>query len=240
MFLDSLVSDPDWQARYARDRAGRAMPPDLVLRGVAASQPMAAWNLRGMVAICEAERAIYEIPDAELTAARVLDEIRAVERRLCFLDEGAPRPTLSVPHLLAGESSAYYYGYVLAEIAVHHTRDFFRARDGRLLDDPRIGPDLREHYWSPGNARSFLEMVEDLTGEPLSSAAISRRVNRTTDGALAEARADLERERDLPGHAGPVELGARVRVVHGREEIADSARGGFAAACRDFERWVAR
>ncbi len=238
MFLDSLVSDPDWQRRYARDLDGAPIPGELIERGIRAAQPFAAWNLRAMVSVCAAERAIYEIPDGELSAERVLSEIRAVERRLLFLDEGSPRPTLSVPHLLAGESSAYYHGYVLAEIAVHQTRAFFRARDGHLVDDPRIGPDLREHYWRPGNNLSFLDFVENLTGEPLSSAAIAAHVNRSTDEALREARADLAREPSIPRHTGPIDLDARIRVVHGREEIADTARGGFEGACADFERWI--
>lgn len=232
MFLDSLVSDPDWQARYT------GMPHELALRGVATAQPFAAWNLRAMVAVCEAERAIYEIPDGELSADAVLSVIRGAERRLLFLDEGSPRPTLSVPHLLSGESSAYYHGYVLAEIAVHQTRAFFRQRDGRLLDDARVGPDLREHYWRPGNSLTFLDFVENLTGAPLSSAAIASRANRTVDEALAEARADLAREPSIPRHTGPVELDARVRVVHGREEVADTERGGFEGACADFARWI--
>ncbi len=239
MFLDSLVSDPDWQARYAHDTHGTAMPVDLVERGIRVAQPFAAWNLRAMVAVCVAERAIYEIPDAELSAERALSALREVERRLLFLDDGSPRPTLSVPHLLAGESSAYYHGYVLAEIAVQQTRAFFRERDGYLLDNPRLGPDLAQHYWQPGNSRTFLDFVEDLTGAPLTSTAIARRVNRTTDEAIADARADLAREPSIPRHEGPVELGAHIRVVHGAETIADTQRGGFAGACADFERWIA-
>jgi len=235
MFLDSFVSDPDWQARYARDLDGNAMPADLIEAGIRAAQPFAAWNLRAMVAVCAAERAIYEIPDADLTAERVLATIRDAERRLLFLDEGSPRPSLSVPHLLAGESSAYYHGYVLAEIAVHQTRAFFRERDGHLVDNARIGTDLREHYWKSGNSRTFLDFVENLTGSPLSAAAISARVDRSVDQALAEARADLAREPSIQRLTGIVELNARIRVVHGREAIADTDRGGFEGACADFE-----
>jgi hypothetical protein len=31
----------------------------------------------------------------------------------------SPRPMMSVPHILADESSCYYHGYVLAEMSVH-------------------------------------------------------------------------------------------------------------------------
>jgi hypothetical protein len=34
----------------------------------------------------------------------------------------SPRPMMSVPHILADESSCYYHGYVLAEMSVHQVR----------------------------------------------------------------------------------------------------------------------
>ena len=239
MFLDSLLSDPDWQARYARTIDGRAMPTELLLKGIEVSQPMAAWNLRAMCAVCYAERAIYEIPDAELTAQRVLDTIREIEARLLFLPEGSPRPVLSVPHLLSGESSAYYHGYVLADMAVHQTREFFRKRDGHLVDNPRIGPDLRDAYWRPGNSFTFFDFVENLTGAPLTADAIARDANRTVEEALDEARAALRHERTLPVSSAPIELDATIRVVHGRETVAELGREGFEAFAATFARWIA-
>lgn len=135
-----------------------------------------------------------------------------MEQDLLFLS-GSPRPVLSVPHLLSGESSAYYHGmralrpinsvyialmllfarrisfllvnhpfsgwlssgfhsppltgYVLAEMAVHQTRDFFLHRDGHLVDNKRIGADMCEHYWRHGNSRPASDMVKGLTGKGL-------------------------------------------------------------------------
>ncbi len=34
-----------------------------------------------------------------------------------------------------------------AEMAVHQTRAAFKAKYGRLVDEPRIGADLAEGYW---------------------------------------------------------------------------------------------
>ena len=147
MLLDRLLSDADWQTRYARTVDGRAMPFTLIEKATHQGQPHAAFAVRSMLAVCYAEKAIYEIPDEELTAERVLKEVRDVERRLLFLDEGSPRPVLSVPHLLSSDSSAYYHGYVLAKMAVAQTRAFFENRDGHLTDNKRIGADLRESYW---------------------------------------------------------------------------------------------
>lgn len=240
MFLESFVGDADWQTRYARDVAGAPLPFELVEASVRANQPLAAWSLRALFAIPFAEKAIYEIPDDELTAERVLAELRRVERELLFLEAGAARPALSVPHLLAGESSAYYHGYVLAQMAVDQTRAFFLARDGALTDNAAIGPALAETYWKPGNAVGFAELVARLTGEPLSARAIAERVTRSPDDTLARARAAADQARPRPVSRGAIELDARVRVVHGRETIADSADGGFERACATFAAWIGR
>jgi Zn-dependent oligopeptidase len=242
MFLDSLIDDADWQRRYARDAAGEPMPVEVIEKALRARQPFAAWGTRSMLAVCYAEKALYEIPDDELTAERALETLREVERRMLFLDEGSPRPVLSVPHLLAGDSSAYYHGYVLAEMAVHQTRDFFVARDGYLVDNPRIGPELRDAYWRPGNSRSFDQLVRDLIGAPLAAQALAERVNRTADQAVAEARASIERLESVPAPTGPVTLAARIRVVHGRETVAELDPTGdtdaFGAFAQRFADWV--
>jgi Peptidase family M3 len=243
MFMDSLVGDADWQARYATTRDGAAMGDELILRGVRARQPLAAWELRQRLSVCYGEKAIYEIPDAELSPQRILDALRDVERRLLFLDEGSPRPILSVPHLLSGESSAYYHGYVLAEMAVQQTRAHFLARDGYLTDNPALGPALRDAYWRPGNSRSFAELVSQLTGAPPSAGPLAREVSRTADEAAADARARLQRGRSVPRRDGPVELDASVRVIHGTELVAATdgpATGGrFEDCARRFEAWIA-
>jgi peptidase M3-like protein len=240
MFLDSLLGDADWRARYALDREGRAMPWELMERGIRKTQPFAAWSVRSMLVVCYAERAIYEIPDRELSAERVLATIRDVERRLLFLDEGSPRPVLAVPHLLSGESSAYYHGYVLAEMAVEQTRERFAERDGHLVDNPRIGPDLERAYWRPGNSVRFADAVERLCGRPLGAAALAASVNRDADTALREAREKVDRLASVPKPSGPVRLGADLTVIHGRETIARLEHGDFDAFAATFARWIDR
>jgi hypothetical protein len=50
----------------------------------------------------------------------------------------SPRPLLSVPHILADESSCYYHGYVLAEMSVHQTRDHFIEKLGAIVDNAQV------------------------------------------------------------------------------------------------------
>jgi Zn-dependent oligopeptidase len=241
MFLDSLLGDADWQARYATTRAGEPMPPALIEKGVRARQPLAAWELRQRLAVCFGEKALYEIPEAELTPQRALETLREVERRLLFLEEGSPRPILSVPHLIAGEASAYYHGYVLAEMAVEQTRDYFLRRDGRLTDNARVGPTLREAYWKPGNSRRFADLVAGLTGAPLSARHLAARVNLTADAAAQRAREELGRAGGgAPAATAPIELRASIRVMHGNERIASTEGRSFEDCASAFADFVSR
>ncbi len=237
MFLDSLISDADWKTRYARDRHGATMPLDLIERGLVSVQPLQAWNLRSMMTVCYAEKALYELDDDQLVPDRILATLRDAERRLVHFGAGSPRPVLSVPHLLSSGSSAYYHGYVLAQIAVEQTRSYFRERDGHLIDNPRIGPDLRESYWRDGNRYRFTEFVERLTGKPLAAVALADRANRDVATTLAEAREEIRHLAGVPAFDGVIDLDARVRVVHGTETIATND-GGFDELSRSFESWI--
>ncbi len=237
MFMDSLLSDADWQRRYAKNAQGESIPVELIERAARSAQPGAALSTRMMLAICFAEKAIYEIPDAELSADRMLEAIREAERQLVLIDDGNGRPALSVPHLLAGESSAYYHGYVMADMGVRQTRAFFLARDGHLMDNPRIGPDMAAHYWKPGNSKTLNEMLRGLTGETLSPVPLARHVSRTADEAIAEARERMKRMESIAAHTAPVDLDAHLRVVHGNETIAE-LKGDFSHFAGAFERWI--
>jgi hypothetical protein len=195
-------------------------------------------GVRGILNVCYVEKAIYEMSDAQLKPENILKSIREIENRLLLLNE-SPRPTLSVPHLLSGESSAYYHGYVLAEMAVHQTRAFFLERDGYLLDNPQVGPDLARHYWKPGNSRTFLQLVQDLTGKPFSAEAIVKNINKSLEQVKAEAEAAVAREKQIPFPQGPIDLDARIALIHGDELIASNHHGeSFEEMDRKFSAWI--
>ncbi len=238
MFLDSLMDDPDWLVRYARNEAGESMPEELILNVLEQGHKYRAHQIRRLLVVSYAEKIIYEMPEEELTPENVLNAMREVERRL-LMQPAAGRPTLAIPHLIAGEASAYYHGYILAEMAVFQTRDYFLRRDGRLMDNPKIGRDLAENYWKPGNSRTFLEMIEDLTGEPFSARAFVDAVNMPAGELFAEARRKIAEEPGVPRHQGPVDLDAVITVVHGDRRIASTADGGgFEALSAGFAGWI--
>ncbi len=237
MFMDSVLDDADWRVRYLSDRRGNRVPLELLESAIRESQPMRAWDVRAMLTVPMAERALYEIPDAELTPERVKKTFRAVERELQGLSAGV-RPVLAVPHLLSGEASAYYHGYVMAEMAVFQTRAHFLGRDGHLVDNPRIGPDLAAHYWKPGNAATFNETLTALTGRGLHADALVDACNLDVDDAIARARAQVAKLPSIPAFEGAVDMDMKLRVMHGRELIASTEGHTFEEAADAFERWI--
>jgi hypothetical protein len=238
MFCDSLTLDADWRFRYAKDARGSDMPRALIDEAITRKQRFAANGVRMMLVVPYVERMLYELADSELDAATILKRTREIERDLLFLS-ASPRPTLSIPHLISGESSAYYHGYVLAEMAVEQTRSFFMSRDGFLLDNPRIGPDLAEHYWKPGNSKTFLSLVESLTGKPLSPDALVHECSRDVGEALADTDKALSREKEIPRSTKPIELDARIALIHGDEVVATNGKGEpFEQLERTFADWL--
>ncbi len=239
MFLDSLLEDADWQQRYALNDQGSPMPLSLVERSIEAHQPKAAWLMRSLVSVCYAEKAIYELPEAELTAERVLSVLRQVEQKLLLLDLGSARPTLSVPHLLSGDFSATYHGYVLAQMAVDQARTHFQDRDGHLVDNPRVGPELAKIWWQPGNSVGFTEFIRRLTGRALSAAPLAERLNQTVEQRCLEARDSVTQLAGIARPASQLDLDARIHVVHGAESVAQ-LNGDFAKFAEQFATWIDR
>lgn len=237
MFMDSLLGDPDWRRRYATGPDGQPVPFALVEKSVRESQPFRGWDTRRLITVPMGERALYEMSEAELTPDNVIATLRRIEHETQGLTS-APRPILAVPHLISGESSAYYHAYVLAEMAVHQTRAFFLQRDGFLADNPRIGPDLERAYWADGNRRTHDETLVALTGKPLSADALVEVSNRTVDQALAEAKASWDAAASRAPFKGAVDLGATIRIVHGRQTVASTESATFEQAADTFASWV--
>jgi hypothetical protein len=236
MFCDSLLNDADWLKRYARNAQGHPIPDDLIRERVATVQPMRAFDERSIAVVPYFESVLYQLDDAALTGETVLALARDTEVRVLGIE--SPRPLLAIPHLLNQESAASYQGYLLAHMAVYQTRAFFMRRDGYLTDNTRIGPALAEHYWAPGNSVDHDTTLRSLTGEGFSARYLADECNKSVDEAWAQAQQSIASaaERQYPADV-PASLQARVRVVHGADVLADSARGED-TMCDRFETWV--
>ena len=280
MFLDAFADDAGWQGRYCRasavsekGKSSSSPPPwSVIERAISDSHPYSVLALRAMLAVPFFEKELYELPDEEVTAERILKIADEVEEEIEL--GPSPRPLLSVPHPLSDESSAYYHGYVLAEMAVHQTRaglaekfslstadDDVDDKQGKekgnaaaaaaadpsvLVDDERVGEALRSCFCEPGNTQPYLDLVEKVTGKPLSADAWVSVLEEPLESKLAREKAAFEKGvaagAKIPDLAS-VDLGARVVIMHGDEKVADSAEEegegcGIAGVDAKFRAWI--
>jgi hypothetical protein len=240
MFLDSLVGDADWMAKYAISREGDTIPWDLVAEKIQTTHPYKVFALRGMIAVPYFEKALYEMAEEDVTAENIKALADKVEKDI----QGglSPRPLLSVPHILSDEASCYYHGYVLAEMGVYQTREFFLKRDKYITDNPNVGPTLTSAYWKPGNSEQFLSLVEDLTGNPLTGDAWVNELKQTVSDVLKMEKDSYDAKIAECSGSKPsddVDLDMRIRIVDGDDVLADTEKdGSFLASCKVFEEYV--
>ena len=237
MFCDSLLDDADWLKRYASNSAGEPLPDELIRIKIETTQPFRAFAERSILVVSYFESELYRMSDAERTPRAVLALARSCEQRILGVAQ-SPRPLLAIPHLLNQESAASYHGYLLANMAVYQTRAFFRRRFGYLTDNPAVGPLLAQHYWSPGNSLSHDATLRSLTGEGFSARYLAEACNQSVDEAWKQAQQIIAAaaQREYP-QAYPDSLEARIRIVHGREIIADNSQSD-GMMCQQFEDWV--
>eukprot|EP00238_Polyblepharides_amylifera_P000408 CAMPEP_0196573684 /NCGR_PEP_ID=MMETSP1081-20130531/3543_1 /TAXON_ID=36882 /ORGANISM="Pyramimonas amylifera, Strain CCMP720" /LENGTH=627 /DNA_ID=CAMNT_0041891487 /DNA_START=175 /DNA_END=2058 /DNA_ORIENTATION=+ len=238
MFLDSLVGDAAFLARYAISREGKVMPFELIEQSIKAKHAYKIMGVRSMLSVPYFEKALYELAEDEVTAENIL----ALSEKVAIEIEGGAsgRPLMSVPHILADESSCYYHGYVLAEMSVHQTRSHFFKKYDEIVDNPQIGKDLTEVYWRPGNGEAFLDLVEKLTGEPLNSSAWVSDLQVKVEDKVKHEQTDYDKAIKVGAKNSSADaLGMRAIFVHGDEVISDSqVEDGFDPACKKFEEWV--
>ena len=241
MFLDSLVEDAAWMAHYARNSDGEPIPFNVVEERIKSTHPFAVFRLRAMLAVSYFEKSLYELPDEEVTPERVMQLADEVEKTI----QGgfSPRPLLSVPHILSDEASCYYQGYILAEMSVHQTREWFKKQHGFIVDNPKVGPTLEKAYWECGNSKNFLDIVRDLTGKDLSGDAWTIALKESVEDRVvrehSEYDAMMSKLSSGDNEEEEIDLNMAVEFKDGDELIADSNNGGFLNACKKFESFVA-
>ena len=144
-------------------------------------------------------------------------------------------------------------------MCVHQTRQFFKERDGYIVDNPDVGPTLTKAYWEWGNCRAFLDIVRDLTGKDLSGSAWVEALQETAgnkvlrekqeyDEALAKTTSPTRKRKleDAASEAAVLSLDktldVTIKFFDGDTLIADSSKlpGGILEACSVFESFVAR
>jgi Zn-dependent oligopeptidase len=233
MFMDTLYSSIEWKTRYAKDQNSTSYPFDLFERKVRKLHPLMPTSLNSIIFVCNYEKDIYE--EKNLTKEKVLQIARKNYRKYVNMTTDS-LSALNVPHIYSWESSAGYHGYGLAELALEQWREYFFEKYGYVVDNPKVGQEMTK-VWKLGARKTFKEMVQVATGKPLSAKAFLKSVTRSIPDILKVAKQRITRLEKVKPYTGTINLNARISMVHGKQEIANSQKG-FEAMAKKYKAWV--
>ena len=105
-----------------------------------------------------------------------------------------------------------------------------------------MGPTLTDSYWKFGNSEKFLDLVENLTGKPLTGDAWVSELEETTEDVLKSEKAKYDAklaECAAEGDSSSIDLDMRIRLVDGDDVLADTlSDGSFEKSCEKFKNYV--
>ena len=185
------------------------------------------------MAMSEFEKMVYE--EQNLTPEKVVEIAKEVSRKYMDYSEDSLW-ILSVPHIYDWESSAYYHSYGLAILALDQWRKYFYDKYGYIVDNSDVGKEMIE-VWKLGSAKMFPEFVRIITGRELSPEAFLENATMDVEKYIVRARQRVERMKSVPEWTGLVELNAEIRMVHGKELIADNSVS-FENMARRYGEWL--
>jgi peptidyl-dipeptidase A len=115
------------------------------------------------------ERRLYADPDADLDA--VWWELVA-RHQLVTPPEGRRAPDWAAKVHIA-VAPVYYHTYLYGAIVAAQIRDALTASAGGVVDRPEAGKLLGERLFEPGSSVRWDQLVERVSGSPLSVEALS-------------------------------------------------------------------
>ncbi len=232
-FLDTMFSSIEWRTRYAKDKNGKPYPFDLFERRIRKLRILAPTSLYGIMFVSEFEKRIYETND--LTPDKAIQTAKEMYRKYMDMD-GDSLSALSVPHIYDWDSSAYYHAYGLAVLALEQWRKYFYDKYGFIVDNPEVGKEMTE-VWTLGSLKNLAEFVKLATGKELSPEAFLENATMNADDCIRRGTERIKRLESVPEFTRPVHLNARIRMVNGKEIIADDSLS-FEDMAQKYTAWL--
>jgi len=233
MFMDTISSSIEWKVRYAKDRAGQSYPFDIYERKMKAIHVLRPLDMMHVGYVVEFEKEIYECGD--LTKEIVLEIARKVFRKYFDRSEDSIS-ILNVPHIYSWESSAYYHGYGMADLAVSQWREYFFEKYGYIVDNPNVGKEMTK-VWNLASRHPSKKLVKLSTGKSLSANAFIRDVTSPLNVLISKAKKRVQRLKNVPEYLEPVKLNANIVMMHGKKKIADN-KVSFEDMDMKYKEWL--
>lgn len=232
-FIETMLGSIEWRSRYAKDKDGRSYPFDLFERKIRKLRILAPHNIHGIMLVSNFERAVYETKD--LTADKVIRIAKEMERKYSDMSEDS-LDVLITPHIYSWDSSAYYHAYGLARLGLSQWRKYFYDKYGYIVDNPQVGKEMND-IWALGSLKKFGEFIKLATGKEISPEDFLEEVNMSAEDYLSQAKERVARMNAVPQHSGPIELNALIKMVHGRETVADNSKS-FEDMAEKYAAWL--
>lgn len=232
-FLDTMFSSIEWRTRYAKNKDRESYPFELFDRKTRQVRILSPLGLNHIIMVSEFEKRVYE--ESNLTPEKVI----AIAKKVCrkYLDYSEDSlSVLSVPHIYDWASSAYYHSYGLAILALSQWRKYFYDKYGYIVDNPNVGDEMTK-VWKLGSSKLFPEFVRIATGKELSPEAFVEDVTMDVEKYLDRAKKRIEKMSSVPEFSGPVKLNANIRMVHGKELVADNSVS-FEDMAQKYKEWL--
>ena len=218
MFIDNLFSSIEWKMRYAEDSNGNFYPFELFKRKVEKLNILKPARILSIIFVATFEREVYELTNP--STDQIIEIAKRNYRKFYDMSEDS-LSALNIPHIYAWESSCSYHGYGLAEIALHQWREYFYKKYGYIVDNPQIGKEMRK-VWQLGASKDFKECVKMATGKKLSSSALIKEITLPADKVIKLAKNKLQKMETIKKYTKPVNLKAKIKMVHGKKVIANN------------------
>jgi Zn-dependent oligopeptidase len=221
MFIDTLYSSIEWKTRYATNAQGQSYPLDLFERIVKKLNVLSPVELMGICMIVDFEKQIYSAKN--LNKAKVIEIAKkAYKKHTDYTVDSLA--ILNVPHIYSWESSCSYHGYGLAELALSQWREYFYKKYGYIVDNKNVGKEMTR-VWALGSSKTFKEFVKLATGKNLTPDAFIKNVMMSVPEKLKLAKARLKKMEQVKKFSGKINLNATIRMVHGKQVVADNSKG---------------
>ncbi len=181
------------------------------------------------------EQELYTANEEDLTPEWVISLAKFLSLKY-FNYSQADLWILTVPHIYAWSSSAYYHGYGMATMALHQFRNYFHEKYGYIVDNPAVGKLLTKGR-NYGSSLGFKELINTLIGQEFSAQPYIDVLLKSEDEIIETAKARIEKLETIPKFDGEINLNTEIELRDGKTLIASSTEG-FDTMCQKFNDFV--
>ncbi len=235
MFCDTIFSSVERRTRYAKNTEWKPYPFELFERKVRKLHKIASRSILSIAAIVKFEQELYTANEEDLTPEWVISLAKFLSLKY-FGYSQADLWILTVPHIYAWSSSAYYHGYGMATMALHQFRNYFHEKYGYIVDNPVVG-ELLTKGRNYGSSLGFKELIKTLIGQDFSAQPYIDVLLKSEDEIIETAKERIAKLESVPKSEGEINLNAEIELRDGKTLIASSTEG-FDTMCQKFNDFV--